>query len=86
MIKREFATELGPIDIAGITTSNILYIIEVKRKKASINHITQLKRYVESCGDDYKDIIGVLAAPEIGAGAMKYLEKSGLKWLEVQFD
>lgn len=85
IIEMEFNTELGPIDIIGLTTTTDV-IIEVKRKRATVKDVTQLLRYVEALGDRKKLCKAYLAAPEIAKNAKKYLEKHGLHFLEVDFD
>lgn len=85
-IKTEYQTAYGPIDIAGLSKSGVLYAVEVKRKKASISHGTQLKRYVDVLNDHCKNVIGILASPAIGDKTLAYLKKQGFRWLEVGFD
>ena len=85
-ITREYPTDLGPIDILG-QTDDLCRVIEVKRKRATIKDVSQLKRYVEAITKSGipKDIIGYLAAPDIGDKAKQYLENSGLYYLRVLF-
>lgn len=86
IIQQEFKTDLGSIDIVGITMQNEYYVVEVKRRKAAIAGVTQLKRYVDVLQDDGITAHGILASPEIGQNALKYLEKHNFRWLEVGFD
>lgn len=83
-IKFEFPTDYGPIDLAGLSKSGVLYAVEVKRKRASISHVTQLKRYVDVLSHNY-ETVGILAAPEIGENALSYLEKNKFRFLKVNF-
>lgn len=85
-LHREYMTELGPIDIFGYS-KDLSIIIEVKRKRASTKDVSQLKRYVEAITavQSTDKIIGYIAAPDISDKAIKYLEKSGLFFLEVKF-
>lgn len=85
MIEMEFGTDLGPIDIAGFTMDTD-YIVEVKRKRASLKDVTQLRRYIEAMESRGRPCRAYLAAPEIAKNALKYLEKHGLHFLEVEFD
>lgn len=84
-IFQEYQTELGNIDLLGVTFDMVFHVIEVKRVKASISHVTQLNRYVEILAEHY-DTEGYLASPEIGERAMTYLEKCGYNWIQVGFD
>jgi endonuclease len=81
----EYPTPLGPIDIAGFTSSTD-YIVEVKRRKASLKDVTQLRRYVEALEGRGKLCKAYLAAPSIAKGALSYLEKHELNFLQVDFD
>lgn len=85
IVELEHPTELGPIDIAGFTTTAD-YIVEVKRKRASLKDVTQLRRYIEAMEHRGRPCRAFLAAPEIAKNARKYLEKHGLHFLEVDFD
>lgn len=84
-IFQEYQTELGNIDLLGVTFDMVFHVIEVKRVKASIPHVTQLKRYIDILAEHH-DTEGYLASPEIGERAMAYLEKCGYHWIQVDFD
>jgi RecB family endonuclease NucS len=85
IVEMEFGTDLGPIDLVGFTLTTD-YIVEVKRKRASLKDVTQLRRYVEAMEHRGRPCRAFLAAPEIAKNAMKYLEKHNLQFLEVNFD
>lgn len=85
VVEMEFITDLGPIDIAGFT-SDTDYIVEVKRKRASLKDVTQLRRYVEAMENSNRLCRAYLAAPDIAKNAMGYLKKHGLHFLKVDFD
>lgn len=84
-IQQEYRTDVGNIDVLGITMNGVYYVVEVKRRKASIPDCSQLKRYVDVLRDASKTAYGFLASPEIGDNALKCLEKYGFKWVEVNF-
>ncbi len=81
----EFPTPLGPIDLAGFTKTTD-YIVEVKRRVASLKDVTQLRRYVEALEIREKLCKAYLAAPGISKKALTYLEKHQLYFLQVEFD
>lgn len=81
---REFATDVGDIDLLGITFDDEYHVVEVKRKNVRICDCTQLRRYLEAFED--KPTRGYVAAPAIGAKAKAYLEKHNCRWLEIGFD
>jgi len=75
---------VGKVDILVFTNINT-YIIEVKRTKVSTPHVSQVKRYV----DEYSkicDVVGILAAPDIGAKAEKYANSMGIGFWKIGFD
>ena len=84
IIEMEYHTDVGPFDLIGFATHDI-HIIEVKRRKASIPDVTQLKRYVDYMRKR-STVYGYLASPEIGTKALEYLEEHGFHWLYVDFD
>lgn len=85
MIHHEFQTPLGPIDVLG-QSADIDYIIEVKRRTATIKDVTQLRRYAEAIETPTRSIIGFLAAPAISKKALDYLHKHDLRFLKIEFD
>lgn len=84
IIELEHPTELGPIDILGLTDTTD-FVVEVKRKRATLKDVTQLRRYIEAKSGT-RQVKGFLAAPTIGGAARKYLEKHDLAFLQVNFD
>lgn len=84
IIELEHPTELGPIDILGLTDTTD-FVVEVKRKTATTKDVTQLRRYIEAKSGN-RLVVGFLAAPGIAASARKYLEKHNLTFINVNFD
>lgn len=82
-IRREVQSGAGPIDIWAITDDEVIHVIEVKRRKASIADCSQLDRYVRQFR--VAEAKGYLASPSIGKKALAYLESSGYSWIEVSF-
>jgi len=85
VIEREYRTDSGPVDLVCITPNNEYHIIEVKRNKATINHVTQLRKYVDQMQENDFKSYGYLASPEIGKNAVEFLKKNGFTWLKVDF-
>lgn len=83
IIEKEYQTEYGPVDLAGFTEHGEIHVVEVKRGKATLANCTQLKRYVEAIGGN---VFGYLASPAICTNAMKYLEKSSMRWVSIGFN
>lgn len=82
-VHREYQTLAGPIDLVGIC-DDTFHVVEVKRKKASLAHCSQLYRYLETFhpGAAY----GYLASPSISANALRHLEAHNCRWVQVDFD
>lgn len=85
-IHTEFPTDLGPVDLVGIDDTKSYHIVEAKRKKVSLNHVSQLLRYMGHFHDSGITCAGYVAAPAIGDKAHKYLTRNGCKFVEVNFD
>lgn len=79
---REFTTEFGPVDIVGIDEKGIKHVIEVKRRKATVKDVMQLRKYLECINES----IGYIASPQIGDKALVYLNNLGYQYLKISFD
>ena len=80
-IYKEYITDHGPVDLAGVL-GHQYHIIEVKRRKCTIKDATQLRKYLE-CFDDY---VGYLAGPDISDKALEYLGRHDCNFIKVDFD
>lgn len=78
-VEREHRTVNGPIDILVIDTTDTYHIIEVKNKTASINAVTQLRKYSE-CFDNKKKCY--LIAPSASKNAKRLLEEYEYEFIE----
>lgn len=92
---REYSVEHGFIDILGKDSDNNLMILELKARKAGINAVKQLKRYLSDFEDednDYlkecvvqkKKIRGLLVAPSLKEDAKELIEEEGIEFVEVE--
>jgi len=61
-----------------------LVVLELKRRKADLHAVSQLKRYVEALSKEHGNVRGILVAPSLTSGAKKLLEKEGLEFRKVQ--
>ncbi len=84
ILYHEYPTPLGPIDVLGrsLTTD---FVVEVKRRAATVNDGTQLRKYIEAIEDPTRAVRGFLAAPRINQNAIEYLTKHGLEYFKVDF-
>ncbi|WP_088855407.1 endonuclease NucS [Thermococcus siculi] len=74
----------GIVDILGRDESGNLVVLELKRRKADLHAVSQLKRYVEALKKEYGRVRGILVAPSLTSGAKKLLEKEGLEFKKVE--
>ena len=85
-IIREFQTAYGPVDLVVVSEDNFYYIFEVKRKKATISSVTQLKKYNDWFIENNLLVRSYLVAPSIANNAILYLEKFGFTFIALDFD
>lgn len=82
----EEQTRYGFIDLYGSDSSGTPVAVEVKRYKADLNAVTQLRRYVERLKEQLGVVLvkGVLVAPSITGNAKSMLQDWGFTFKEVQ--
>lgn len=77
----------GDVDIFAEDKEGKYVVIEVKRSKAGLNAVSQLKRYVEETKKRKdRDTRGILCAPGISNKAKSHLQNSGLEFSELEFE
>ena len=74
----------GIVDLLGRDSSGNLVVVELKRRKADLHAVSQLKRYVEALRKENENVRGILVAPSITEGAKKLLEKEGLEFRAIK--
>ncbi|MFH0752779.1 MAG: endonuclease NucS [archaeon] len=84
-LSREEHTKYGFIDVFGHDSNNNLTVIECKRFTATLDAVTQLRRYVEKIGSlkGVKGVRGIMAAPNISPNAKQMLEDYGYEYRKV---
>ena len=82
VIEHEKETEFGFIDIFGIDKDKNETVIEVKRKKATMDAVDQLERYMETVNGVNKR--GILVAPSANESTVSLLEKKGYEFIEME--
>ena len=92
---REYSVEHGFIDILGKDSDGNLMVLELKARKAGINAVKQIRRYLqdlENTDNDYlkeckaqkKKIRGILVAPSIMEDACEMIEEEGIEFVSVE--
>jgi RecB family endonuclease NucS len=60
-----------------------MVVLELKRGRATLDAVSQLKRYIDNLSTENKDLRGILVAPSITESAFKLLGCYGLEFREV---
>ncbi|HML06398.1 MAG TPA: endonuclease NucS [Methanobacterium sp.] len=82
-IAQEKPISNGIIDIMGKDKEGNIVVLELKRGRATLDAVSQLKRYFDNLSKENDDLRGILVAPSITKSAFKLLENYGLEFREV---
>jgi endonuclease len=87
LVRREFPTDIGPIDLLCRDGSGRAVVVEVKRV-GEIAGVDQLLRYQERLDRDpqYAPTVGMFVAQQIKPQAKVYAESKGVAWIEIDLD
>lgn len=86
-LKNKSDVRRGTIDILAEDFRKRLVVIEVKRRRAGLDAVTQLARYVEEMGRRRdRQTRGILCAPGITENALKMLEGEGLEFYRLDYE
>ncbi|GAA1314856.1 endonuclease NucS [Leucobacter albus] len=87
LVRREYMTAIGPVDILARDESGASVAIEIKRR-GGIDGVEQLTRYLELMNRDPKlaPVQGVFAAQEIKPQARTLAEDRGIRCLVLDYD
>jgi RecB family endonuclease NucS len=87
LIRREYPTPIGPVDLLCRDEVGGTVAIEVKRR-GEIDGVEQLTRYLEFLNRDTRlaPVRGVFAAQQIKPQAKLLAEDRGIHWVEVDYD
>jgi len=81
---REYSTPNGFIDVLGKDKEGNLVILELKSRRAGINAVKQLKKYMD-CFSDHKELVrGILVAPSVTDEASELLEENKLEFKSLE--
>jgi len=87
LVRREYPTAIGPVDLVCRDAGGGVVAVEVKRR-GEIDGVEQLVRYIERLRLDSSlgDIRGVFVAQQVKPQARVLAESRGLRWVEVDYD
>ena len=87
LIRREYPTPIGPVDLLCRDGDDHTVAIEVKRR-GEIDGVEQLTRYLEFLNRDQRlaPVRGIFAAQQVKPQARILAEDRGISWMEVDYD
>ncbi|HTO00357.1 MAG TPA: endonuclease NucS [Microthrixaceae bacterium] len=87
LVRREFPTDIGPVDLLCRDADGRAVAIEIKRR-GEIDGVEQLARYLERMERDpaLRGVRGVFVAQVVKPQARVMAESRGLDWVEVNYD
>ena len=85
--KREYFTDIGPVDLLCRDANGIAVAVEIKRK-GGIDGVEQLARYLESLNKDPKlrPVRGIFAAQQIAPQAKTLAKDRKIETVEIDYD
>jgi endonuclease len=87
LIRREYPTDIGPVDLLCADGGPGVVAVEVKRR-GTIEGVEQLLRYLERLSNDPRlvPVRGIIAAEEIAPQARVYADSKGIRAVEVDYE
>ncbi len=87
LVRREYPTAIGPIDLVCRDEADTVVAVEVKRR-GEIDGVEQLARYIERLELDSSlgEIRGVFVAQSIKPQAKVLAESRGFRWVEIDYE
>ncbi len=87
LVRREYPTPIGPVDLLCRDASGVTVAVEVKRR-GEIDGVEQLTRYLEFLNRDERlaPVRGIFVAQQVKPQARTLAEDRGIGWHEVDYD
>ncbi len=87
LVRREYPTDIGPVDLLCRGKDNEVVAVEIKRR-GEIDGVEQLTRYLDflNRNPDLSPVKGMFVAQEIKPQARTLAEDRSIEWLEVDYD
>ncbi len=86
-VQEESVLPKGAIDILARDSLGHFVVIELKRRDAGLDAVTQLARYVAELRKRKGEVVrGVLCSPKITSNALKMLEEKGFEWFKLDYE
>ena len=87
LIRREYPTDIGPVDLLCSDEAGNYIAVEIKRR-GEIDGVEQLRRYLERLDRDplLRPVRGIFAAQQVKPQARVVAAERGITWVEVDYD
>ena len=87
LIRREYPTPVGPVDLLCRDAAGGTVAVEIKRR-GEIDGVEQLTRYVEFLNRDLRlaPVAGMFVAQEVKPQARVLASDRGFQWLEIDYE
>jgi RecB family endonuclease NucS len=87
LIRREYATDIGPVDLLCRSETGDTVAVEIKRR-GEMDGVEQLTRYLDRLGNDSRlhPLRGIFAAQSIAPQARVLAEARGISCVEVDYE
>ncbi len=87
LVRREYPTDIGPVDLLCKGPDGVTIAVEVKRR-GDIDGVEQLGRYLEFLNRDplLRPVRGMLVAQSVRPQARVLATDRGIRWIEVDYD
>lgn len=87
LVRREYPTDIGPVDLLCRDSEGRAIAVEIKRR-GEIDGVEQLTRYVEFLNRDpmLRPVRGMFVAQQVKPQARVLAGERGISWLEVNYD
>ncbi|MGB6059477.1 MAG: endonuclease NucS [Microthrixaceae bacterium] len=87
LVRREFPTDIGPVDLLCRDAEGKAVAVEIKRR-GEIDGVEQLARYLERMERDpaLRGVRGMFVAQVVKPQARVMAESRGMDWVEVDYD
>ncbi len=81
---KEYSTSTGFIDIIGKDKDGKITILELKSRKAGVNAVKQLNRYLEDFSDHKNFVRGILVSPSLTDDALELLKEKKMEYVKLE--
>jgi endonuclease len=87
LVRREYPTDIGPVDLLCRDHAGNYIAVEIKRR-GEIDGVEQLRRYLDRLDRDpmLRPVRGIFAAQRVKPQARVLAAERGITWVEVDYD